>query len=145
MARRPQLEKISDLLRLFFWLHIKRQTVIHNFKPMLFSNLSLALFNNGVTKLDNLASLGTDHVIMMIITGKLKYCMTPFKVMSQHQPCGLELRQNTVDGRQTNIIPGLHQCFVNIFSTHMMVFSAFKNAEDFYSRQCDFQARFLQF
>jgi hypothetical protein len=56
--------------------------VIDNLIAVLCRNLLLALLDNLIDELNNFASLGANHVVVMIITGHLEHRVTAFEIMT---------------------------------------------------------------
>src|SRR5690554_6872483 len=119
--------------------------MVDDLVAMLFRDLLLTLFNDVVNELDHITSLGADHVVVMIITGHLKYGMATLKVVSEYQPRSLKLGKHPVDCGKTHIITLFQQLLVHIFCAEMMLFSGFQDVEDLDPGQRNFKTDFSQF
>ena len=109
---------------------------------MLLRDFLLTLFDDLVNELDDLAGLGADHVIVMVVAGHLEHRVTTFEVVAQNQASRFELSQHPVDRRQAHVIALLQQFFVHVLGTEVMLFGSFQDIEDFHSRQSNFQTDF---
>ena len=59
--------------------------MINNLKALLGGNGVLTCFNFAVDKLDHFISVHVDHVVVMVVSGKLEHRVTRFEVVSLHQ------------------------------------------------------------
>ncbi len=105
------------------------------FIAVLFRYYLLTLFDYIINKFNHLPCLRADHVIMMILTSHLEYCMAAFKVMTQNQPRRLKLSKYAVYGGQAHIITLIEEPLIHILGAQMMVLGVFQDVEDLHSRQ----------
>ena len=66
----------------------------------------LQLFNLFINKLDDLASLYANHMIMMTARTALKDRPALFKVVARNEPSRFKLRQNPINRSQTYFLTG---------------------------------------
>gem|GEM_PF-2894542 len=142
MQTRGANPRKSKTLFLFQGLNVKNQTVIHELKAVLFSNLALTLFNNRVAKLHNLAALGADHVIVVLVASHFKHGVAALEVVAKHQSCSFELSQDPVNGGEADIIALIQQLLVDVFRTQMKISCTFEDIEDFHSRESNLEPDF---
>ncbi len=116
--------------------------MVHDFEAMLFGDLLLALFNDGVAKLNHLAGLSTDHVVVVIITRHFENSVTALKIMAQHQACGFKLREYSIHRRQTYVVTVFEQFFVDILRAQVVFLSVLENVKNLDSRQRNLETDF---
>lgn len=120
--------------------------MIDEFKVMLLGDLLLTTLNGLVKKLDDLATLQTHHMIVVFFLGNFEQRMPTIEIMANHQARRLELSQDAIDRRQTDIFTGIQQRLIDIFGTEVVLtWSIFQDLQDFNARQGDLQARLAQF
>jgi len=73
--------------------------MIAQIKLMLARDPSLAVFDDVVDELLDLATLDADDMIMMTSLVQLELRLATLEVVTMYQPRSLELRQDPVDGR----------------------------------------------
>lgn len=93
--------------------------MINQFIAFGFDYFLLSLFDLFIVKLEHLATVHTDNVIMVLTIIQFEYCMTAIKIVANHQAGIFKLGQNPVDSRQTHIIASIHQAFIDILGTHV--------------------------
>src|SRR5690625_348072 len=105
---------------------VQHHGVIDYLKAVLLGNFLLAPFNGLVKKLEHLAGLKANHVVVMVpliqlITGLLYPAGAVIKNMLAHQMGRLKLRQYPIYGGQTDFLALVHQRAVNIRSEERRV------------------------
>jgi len=90
----------------------------------------LSSFDLFVDELDNFAGIDTHHVIVMFAVRDLEYGVATIEIMTMHDAGRLKLRENTIDCRQTHVIPMVKQRLVYIFGTEMRHIPIFQYLED---------------
>ena len=102
-------------------------------------NLTLALFNHGIGKLNHITRIRTDHVIVVFTLGKFEHGVAALEVMADDELGAFELGQYPVYGGQANVFTGVAQGIVDFFSTHVLAVTLvrFQYLQNFDARQRD--------
>src|SRR5690606_6941009 len=104
-------------------------------KAVVLGDLVLAFFDIGIRKLNNLAAIRTDQVIVMIAVIKFEHSLAAVK-LTANQDAGLfKLRENAIHGRQTDVHVFVDQGSIHIFSAKMALVSLAKNIENLETRE----------
>jgi hypothetical protein len=91
-----------------------------------------------IEKLDHVAGFDAHHVVVMFTTVQLEYGVTALEIVANHEISRLELRQNAIDGSQSNVLTGFQQLFVNVLGTQMPILAALEDFQNLQSRERDF-------
>ena len=94
---------MEDTFYLIKRFYIKHQAVADQLITILAGNTLLDFFNLSIVKLNNLAGVGADHMIVMLTAIYLINRRTAGKIMSFNQTGRLKLREYTVDRCNTHI------------------------------------------
>lgn len=106
-------------------------------------DLFLQHFDGFVLKFLDPATLGADHVVVMLAPVEFEYGVAAFEVVALNQTRSFELGQHPVDGGQTDFLTLGNEASVDIFSRKMPFtrFSSFEDFEDLDTWQGDLEAR----
>lgn len=102
--------------------------------PVLGGDVALQLLDALVTKLDNLAGLETDHVIVMGAVGELEDGSGAFEIMAGYQTRLLELSQHAIDRCKTELLTAFEQQPVDTLGAQVPILAGFEDFEDFQAR-----------
>jgi hypothetical protein len=81
-------------------------------------------------------------MIMVAAVCQFEYGMAAIEIMPNHEASRLELGQHAVNGRQTDILAGLHQRLVDVLGTHMAPIGGIQHLQDLDPWQGYFEASF---
>lgn len=109
-------------------------------ETMLLGYPFLALFDGCVKKLINPATLDTHHMVMVFLIVEFEHGAATFEIMANYETRSLELSQDPIDRREANIIRGVQQLLVHIFSTEMANVTAFQDRKNLQPWKRCFQA-----
>src|SRR5687767_10540910 len=87
------------------------------------SDFDLALFDIRVVELFDVAALDADDVVVMTALLELEDRFSGLEMMTDQQPCLLELREHTVYGRKSGVGAFLEQRLVNVFGREVPDFA----------------------
>lgn len=121
--------------------------MIDQLEAVTLDDFFLQLFDLGIDELDDLAGIDADHVIVVTAIGQLEHGMTAVEVVTINEAGCLELGQDPVDGRQTDILARIHQRLVDIFSAHVTLPRGCRvqHLQNLHARKSDLQTNFAQF
>jgi len=104
----------------------------------------LAIFDDLVVELLDLAALNTHDVIVMMAAFELEYRVPGLEMMPANKTRRLELRQDPVNSCKTNVVAGFQQFPVNVLGTQMMAVRCLENFENLESRHGRLQSGALE-
>lgn len=113
-------------------------------KAVVLGDLVLAFFDIGIRKLNNLAAIRTDQVIVMIAVVEFKDGLAAVELAAHQNASLFELGEDTVNRCQADIDIFGDEGPVHIFSALMSFIGASENVEDFEARKGRLQAGTLQ-
>src|SRR5579885_1290780 len=107
-------------------------------------DVALPLLDHLVDELLDAAALQADDVVVMVTLVDLEHRLAALEVMAGHETRGLELRQHTIDGCESYVLPGIEQLLVDILRAHVPVRCALQDLENAEARQSRLQSRLFQ-
>lgn len=103
--------------------------------PVPGGDIALQLLDSLVAKLDHLAGLETDHMVVMGTIGELEDGSGPFEIVTGHQTRLFELRQHAIDRCETELLTAFQQQPVDALGTEVPILAGFEDFEDFQARR----------
>ena len=97
--------------------------MLAEFVAVPFGHDRLSLFNIGIDELDHFSALQTNEMIVMLAFAQLIGGPIRVKMVSDNQACTLELCENAVDGRETDVDAVGHQFLEDFFRGNMTALS----------------------
>lgn len=107
-------------------------------------NGPLTILDAGIHELLNLAAIEADDVIVVIAFVQLEDGGRALEMMTADEAGRLELRENSVDGRESNVLVQFEQALVDVLGTHVARRGRSQDLEDLQARQRDFEACLAQ-
>jgi hypothetical protein len=95
----------------------------------------LAILDTGVHEFFDVPAVKTQDVIMMGARVQFEHRHTVGKVVTRHEPGGLELGQHAVHRRKADLFTQINQASVDVFRRQVPVRAVFKNFEDLDARK----------
>ena len=89
----------------------------------------LELLDTVIDKLDDLAGLQANHVIVVAAVGEFENRHSAFEVVPVHQAGAFELRQHPVDRGQAEFVAPPEQRPVDAFGAQVTLLAGFKHLE----------------
>lgn len=96
---------------------------------MLIGDVPLQLLDPLVAEFDDVTCLQTDHVVVMRAVGELENSSAAFEIVPAYEARLLELGQNTVDGRQTELLAVLEQQAVDALRAQVAICAVLEDLE----------------
>jgi len=93
----------------------------------------LALFDDLVDELHDLAALDADQVVMVSAAVDLEYGLAAFEVVPANQSHRFELSQHPVDRGQPDLLAILQQHPIHILGGDMAFIAPFQQGQDLYA------------
>lgn len=94
--------------------------MILDVKIMLAGEFTLALFDDFVIKLNNLAGFDANHVVVMFLSGEFKHGLPTFKMVAIHQTSRFKLGQYTINRGEANFFTIADERLVNVFGAEVV-------------------------
>ena len=104
--------------------------MVHDFVAVPAGNLPLQPLDVVVGELHHPARLDADHVIVVPAGLELEHRVVAGKVVARHEARLLELGQDPVDGGQADVVPGVSQAPVDVFSAQVVGPALLQDLED---------------
>jgi hypothetical protein len=114
-------------------------------KTFVLGHFVLALFDFVISKLDDLAAIGADQVIVVIPVIQFEHCLTAIELAAHQNARLFELRKNAVDRGEPNIDIFGDQGAVDVFGALVAQIGTPENIEYLEARERGLQAHILQF
>src|SRR6185295_19267156 len=116
---------------------VQGHRVVTQFVSQARSDLFLTLFDGLVDELFDASTVQTHDMVMMRPLVQLEDRHAVFEMMARDQARGLELRENAVHRRETNILVRLNEPLVNALGGHVTGRTSLEDFEDLESRPRD--------
>jgi len=120
------------------------QRMVADREPQPLGDGRLPLFDTGIHELFDAAAVQTHDVIVMRAVIELEDGHAILEVMPRDESRRLKLRQNAVDGGQSDVLIAVEERAIDVFGRKMPRSAALENFQDLESRQRDFQAGFAE-
>ena len=108
-------------------------------------DFTLATLDFLVEELDHLTRIEAHHVVVVGATGDFEYRVGTVEVVPLDDAGGLELRQDAIDGGETDVFARFQQGTVDVFRAHVPIAALLQDFKDAQARQRGLQARLLEF
>ncbi len=115
------------------------QGMILDPKVMFRRNGGLPILDEHIDELNDLAAFDAHQVIVMITAIEFEDRLASFEMAAAHQPRALELGQDAIDGRQSDILVMTQEFLIDILGTQMPLSTIFKNPQDLHPRCRDLE------
>src|SRR5689334_15382632 len=109
---------------------VKRHRMVAQLVSQPLGDLFLALFDGLVNELFDPAAVQTHDMVMVRTLVEFENRHAIFEMMPRHQASGLELREDSIDGGETNVFIGLDQPLVDALGRHVASRAALEDLED---------------
>ena len=123
---------------------VQRKRVSAQFEAVLFGDFVLALLDLAVVELLDPAALQADQVVVVATLVQLENRLAGLEMLARQQAGLLELSENSIDRRESNVQAFRNERLVHIFGrqvAHLAGLEQFKNPA---ARQGGLEADFLQ-
>lgn len=121
-------------------LAIERQAVLHELEAEFPGLLALAPLDDLIAEFRDIAAPQANHVIVVFAAFQLEDGMTALEMVADDESRRLELRQDAVDGGQTDFFATFHEPAINLFGGEVAIRAAFQHLEDLQAGQGDLQS-----
>ena len=123
---------------------VKNQRVVGKIKAQPFGRLVLQRLNRRIRELFDSAAVYADNMVMMFTPVQFENGRAAFKVVTGDQPGGLELGQHPLHGGKPDILIGIEQSPVDVFSREMVPRLDGQDVQNLDARRRNFKAGFAQ-
>ncbi len=118
---------------------IEVEAVVGETNVVLLGDVALALFDHLVGKLDHLATVEADQVVVVLLGSQLKYRLAPLEVVTGDDAGIIKLVENTVDGGKTDLFAKIDKSLIEIFGAGVLAVRLLQDFQNFDSGQGDLE------
>src|SRR5687768_8106941 len=104
----------------------------------------LSFLDGCIDELFDAAAVKTHDMVVMCPLVELEHRHSVFEMVTRDQAGRLELREHPINRRETDVLVGLDQAFVDAFGGHMTGRTPLENLEDLESRARHLESRLAQ-
>ncbi len=122
-----------------FGPYINHEAVVFDDITVCRGNFLLCRLYFFADELGDFSRFYANHVVMVLSGVELIIGLATFEIVFRNQSSGFELIQHTVNRRQPDFFPGLHQAPVDIVCRQMPVSLGFQYFENPFARMRNFQ------
>jgi len=120
------------------------QRVVTDREPQPLGDRGLPLFDTGIHELFDAAAVQTHDVIVVRAVIELEDGHAILEVMPGDEARRLKLRENAIDGGQSDVLIAVEEGAIDVFGRKMARGAAFENFQNLEARQRYFQAGFAE-
>ena len=118
---------------------VQIEAVIGQADVVMLGDIALALLDHLIGKLDHLATIEADQVIVVFLGGQLEYRLATFEVVTGNDTGIIKLVENAIDGSETNLFTQVDQSFIEIFGAGVLAIRLLQDFQDFDPGQGDLE------
>ncbi len=125
-------------------MSVHHERVVTDLETQPLGDLVLELLDAGIHEFRHSPAIKADDMVVVSPLVELENGHSVLEMVPGHEPGGLELRENAIDGREPDVLAGVQQTFVDVLGGHVPGRAALENIEDLHARQGDLESGFAQ-